>query len=379
MKKLFAKIISGKKQAFVISIMAIFVSLIFGAIILLILKKNPLQVYYTFLQGTGFAFKEKYGKYKSIFTDFMSLLNYMTPLLFASLAVAVGFRAGIFNIAVSGQMLIAGFISTILVGYTKMPTFFALTLCVLISSTTGALVGAFVGFLKYRFNINEVVTSIMINYIIMYVVGFFIQKDYIDPISRQSKNILASSRITIANVNAFGLKFDFPLGMILAVIIVLVISFIFTKTLFGFEITMIGKNKVAAKYAGVHVGRRIVQAMSLSGAIAGLAGITYYMGYYTAIPFNVLSTTGFTAISVSLLGNNNPFAIIFSSLLISIITKGSTFMSSIAGVEKEIAGVITSIILVFAAMSSYFRSIANRWLDNYKFEIKGSSKEAENE
>ncbi len=374
MKKIMLSLLSEKRKNFTVAIGAVLLGFLFGAIILLILGKNPLQVYYALLQGSGFAVKEKYAKFRSVFTDFMSLVNYLTPLLLASLAFAVAFKAGLFNIAISGQMLFSGFMATILVGYVKMPLVLGITLSLLIGIVAGGFIGVIIGYLKHKFNINEVVSSIMLNYIIMYIVGFVIQKYYIDPISRQSKNIYSNVRITIANFRAFGLKFDLPIGIIIAIIVAFLLHYIFKKTLFGFEVIMIGKNRTAAKYSGVNVGRRMLQSMVLSGALAGMAGITYYLGYFSSIPFNTLNQTGFTAISVSLLGANSPIAIIFSSLLISIINKGSTFMSSKMGVEPEIASVITSIILVFSALSEYFRSIADKFVEKQTMLMEKSSK-----
>ena len=99
----------------------------------------------------------------------------------------------------------------------------------------------------------------------------------------------------------------------------------------------------------------MVLSMTISGALAGLAGVTYYLGYVGSIQPKVLISTGFDAIAVSLLGNNNPFGIVFSTILITLISKGSTYMKSAAGVEAEIASVITGIILLFSACNAYIK------------------------
>ena len=108
-------------------------------------------------------------------------------------------------------------------------------------------------------------------------------------------------------------------------------------------------------YAGIKVGRSMVLSMTISGALAGLAGVTYYLGYVGSIQPKVLISTGFDAIAVSLLGNNNPFGIVFSTMLITLISKGSTYMKSAAGVDAEIASVITGIILLFSACNAYIK------------------------
>ena len=251
-------------------------------------------------------------------TDFFSFMNYWTPMIFASLAVAVALKAGLFNIGVSGQMLAAGFVSTILIGYSTLSAPIAKPLVVIVAIDVGGLVGAFIGWLKYKFNINEVVSSIMINYIIQYVVAFLINTKYVDPVSRQSTNVSDASRLTLMNTQIGGYKYDIPLGIILAVIAAFVIKFIFDKTTFGYEIKTVGLNRKAAQYAGINVGRNMVLAMLISGALSGLAGATYYLGYFCSMQPKVLASTGFDAIAVSLLGNSNPLGILLSSFLISI-------------------------------------------------------------
>lgn len=338
-----------------IPLIAIACSLVAGGIIIAVTGSNPFQAYFSLLQGCGLAPKASYAGYKNILTDFMSYMNYFTPMIFAALAVAVALRAGLFNIGVSGQMLAAGFTATVLVGYSGLSGVLAKPLVILIGILAGGLVGGLIGVLKYRFNINEVVSSIMLNYIIQYVVSFFINTYYVDPVSRQSAEVSAASRLTLMDTMMGNLKMDIPLGIILAILTVALVWFFLEKTKVGYELKAVGFSRSAAKYAGIKVGRSMVLAMTLSGALGGLAGVTYYLGYMGSIQPKVLISTGFDAIAVSLLGNNNPFGIIFSTMLITLISKGSTYMKSTAGVDAEIASVITGIILLFSACNVYLK------------------------
>ena len=344
-----------KWQPVTIPLFAILLSLIAASAIILLIGKNPISAFYNLLQGAGILPKPSYAGYKGILTDFLSLLNAMTPLLFASLAVAVAYKAGLFNIGVSGMMLAAGFTATVITGYSNLSSFLAKPIVLVIGIIVGALMGAFVGWLKYKFNINEVVSTIMLNNIAQYVFGFFINMYFIDPVSRQSKYILDHSRLTLVNVEYGGLKMDIPLGFILAIAVAVFLKFFMDKTVFGYEILTVGANRNAAKYAGINVGKNIILAMVLSGALAGLAGVTFYLGYFSSIQPKVLSSVGYDAIAVSLLGNSNPVGIIFSSLLISVISKGSIYMSSISGIDQDIASVITGTILLFSACGEYIK------------------------
>ncbi len=375
--KFFVKLLGDEKyQSITIPIFAILLSLIVGAIVIIILGKNPISAYANLLKGSGILPKAKYAGGKSMLTDFFSFMNYWTPMIFAALAVAVALKAGLFNIGISGQMLAAGFVSSVLIGYSTLSAPIAKPLVVVISLIAGGIVGAILGWLKYKFNINEVVSSIMINYIIQYVVGFLINTKYVDPVSRQSMNVSNEARLTLMNTQIGNFKYDIPLGIILAVIAVFVVQFIFTKTTFGYELKAVGSNRKAAQYAGINVGKNMILAMTISGGLAGLAGATYYLGYFCSIQPKVLAATGYDSIAVALLGNSNPIGIFFSSFLISVIGKGSTYMSSAEGLDAEMASVITGLILLFSACGVFIQYKVKRAKDKIE-EIEKMNKEVE--
>lgn len=356
LKRFFVNCFGNEKyQSITIPLFAILISLIVGAVIITLLGKNALSAYQNLLQGSGLLPKPSYAGYKSMLTDFTSFLNAWTPMLFASLAVAVALRAGLFNIGVSGQMLTAGFFATVLVGYSEMPSLIAKPFVLIVGIIAGACVGGLIGYLKYRFNINEVVSSIMINYIAQYVFSFFINTYFVDPVSRQSASVSTESRLTLMDTLVGDLKMDIPLAVVLAIITAFFIKFLIDKTTLGYELKAAGASPTAAEYAGIHVGKNMVLTMVISGGLAGLAGVTYYLGYFGSIQPKVLVSTGFDAIAVSLLGNSNPIGILFSSFLITIISKGSTYMSSAAGIQAEIASVITGILLLFSACGAYMK------------------------
>ena len=186
--RLFVKLLGNEKQQKItVPVFAILISLIVGAVVIAVLGKNPFSALWNLLQGSGIAPKAKYAGGKNMLTDFFSFMDYWTPMIFAALAVAVALKAGLFNIGVSGQMLAAGFITSVTVGYSALSAPIAKPLAVLLALVIGGLAGGLAGWLKYQFNINEVVSTIMINYIVEYVVAFLIYIKYVDPVSRQSK------------------------------------------------------------------------------------------------------------------------------------------------------------------------------------------------
>ena len=346
-----------------VSIMCILLSLLVASVLLLVLGKNPLRAYQSFLQGSGFLPKSSYGSNSGMISDFFAFLNYLAPMLLAALSFIVGNQTGLFNIGISGQMLAAGFVATCTVGYMdNVNGVVAKLLVVVVGIVVGGLLGALVGWLKYQFNINEVVSTIMINYIVNYVTGFAINNYFVDPISRAMKTVSSEARLTITNVDIAGQSCDIPLGIILALIAVFVIRFILDKTVFGFELKAVGLNRKGSEYTGIKVGSRLIWSMVISGMLAGLAGVTYYCGYTNTIVPKTLPDMGYDAITVALLGNSTPVGSIFGGILICIFQVGANYMSSSVGVVKEIASLITGIMLLFSACGAYFRYLASNRL-----------------
>ena len=343
-----------------IPILSIIMSILVASIFLLILGKNPFTAFGGFLKGSGFLPKAKYSGGQSMLTDLLSFLGILAPMLFASLGVIIAMKAGLFNIGVAGQMLASGFIATVFIGYSKMNAIIAKPLVILVGIVVGGAMGALVGYLKYKFNIHEVVSTIMFNYIVSYITNYFINTYYADPITRTSRVVSAESRLTITGLTMGNIKLSIPIGIFLALIGVFIVRFVLDRTTLGFELKAVGKNRNCAEYAGINVGKNMVLAMCLSGVFAGLAGVTFYLGYYNTMVPKELASLGYDAIAVSLLGNSNPVGSVFSSILITIFQKGSVYMSSTTGVPKEIASVITGILLLFSACGNYIRYVAHR-------------------
>ena len=377
-----AKVLGHEKwNSVTVPIFTIILTLIVSSIFLLILGKNPFTAFYSFLAGNGFAAKASYGAGNGMLSDFFAFLNIMAPMLLAALAFIFAYRCGLFNIGIAGQMLMSGFMATILVGYNKaLPAAVAKPLVIIVGLVVGGLLGAFVGFLKYRFNIHEVVSTIMINYIISFLTGFFINSRYVDSITRSSKICSSAARLTWTKVLIGGYYCNVPLGIVVALIMVFVVKFLFDRTVFGFDLRAVGSNRNAATYAGINVGKSIIMSMMLSGCLAGLAGVTYYLGYTNTIIPKTLAGMGYDAIATALLGNNTPVGAIFASVLITIFQNGANYMSSTLGVAKEIASVITGILLLFSACSGFFRYLSKNKLNRIADEkraIEKARKEAE--
>jgi simple sugar transport system permease protein len=344
-----------RTSPYVLPFIAIVLTVLTSSIMLLLMGKNPFVAMAAFLRGSGFLPRPSYAGGQNMWTDLLSFLGILAPMLLAALAVIIALKTGMFNIGISGQMLAAGFIATIFVGYSNLAPGIARPLVILIGIITGALMGALVGWLKYKFNIHEVVSTIMFNYMISYITGFFINNYFPDIITRTSRVCSVASRLTITGVMVGKFRLTIPFGILIAILAVFVVSYVLNRMTLGFELKAVGLNRDAAQYAGIREGRALILGMTISGLLAGLAGVTYYLGYYNTIVPKTLASLGYDAIAVALLGNSSPLGSIFASILVTIFQKGSVYMSSTAGVPKEISQVIVGILLLFCACGGYIR------------------------
>ena len=366
-RQFLARLLAGRYASLWVSLISILLMMAASAILLLCMQKSPLTAFRSFLQGCGFIPKESYGGGSGQLSDLMDYLNYLTPMILASVAFITAFKAGLFNIGISGQMMLAGFTATVLVGYnSELAPAIAKPAALLIGLAVGALAGALVGYLKYRFNIHEVVSTIMFNYIISYLTGYFINNNYVDMMTRNSRVCSPASRLTLTNVMINGMKCKIPLGLIAAILAAALVSFLFRMTVSGFEIKAVGQSRKCSEYSGIKVNRTILKSMGLSGAIAGLAGVAYYLGYTNSIIPKSLPNMGYDSISVALLGSGSPIGSIFAAAVVSVFQQGANYMSSSVGVAKEIASLITGILLLFASCGNYMKYRAERSLEQVK-------------
>lgn len=280
-----------------------------------------------------------------------------TPYIFTGLAVAVGFKGGLFNIGVEGQ-LYAGALAATLVGYavTGLPLVLHLPLALLAGIAGGAIWGAIPGYLKAARGVNEVINTIMMNYIIFRFADWVVGPN--GPMNAgggapRSPGVLESAMLPAFLPNPVRLHWGFPL----AIAAVFFVYWLLWKTTIGFEIRTVGASPTAAKYAGIAVGRIFVLTMGLSGGLAGLAGANELLGLNRYFAASFSPGYGFDAIALALLGKSNPFGVLAAALLFGALRNGATRMQSIAGVPVDIISVMQALIIAFIAAPEIVRWI----------------------
>ena len=228
-------------------------------------------------------------------------------------------------------------------------------LAMLASIIAGGIWGFIPGFLKSKFNVNEVITTIMMNYIAMYTVIMLVYNPAV-----YSSGITAINNVfPTAAIPRFGLDRLFPgsyidMSIIIAIGVAILVWFVLKKTTLGYQLTSVGLSKEGSKYAGINVKRNIIVSMVISGALAGLAAAMNYLPFNPDVlrPDQKISMVGFEGISIALIAQSNPIGIIFSGIFISLIKKGSLFMQ-FYGFTKEISGIIVAVIIYMIAISSF--------------------------
>jgi ABC-type uncharacterized transport system permease subunit len=324
----------------IISLLAILFGLVAGAVLMLATGHQPIEGYRYLIQG-GLKNPERIG----------NTLATGTPLIFTGLSVAFAFRTGLFNIGAAGQMLFGGFCATA-VGLTlDLSRPILLTLMIIVGFLGGALWAFIPGFMKAKFNVHEVVSTIMMNWVaywtIYYAVPAYLKAD-LETESRPLPDYASLQAPFLSDM--FGGSYV-NLGLFIAVVVVIIIAFIINKTTLGYELKAVGFNRHAAEYAGIPVNRSIILSMLISGGLAGLAGVAQYAGNASNIQIGILPSQGYDGIAVALLGANSPVGVMISALFFGLLYSGRGFMNAMTDIPPEIADSIIAIIIYFAATS----------------------------
>jgi len=336
------------------SVSAIFIGLLVGLVVLLLC--NPSQAlpgFFTILSG---AFTHGMKGVGQVF-------YYATPIILTGLSVGFAFKTGVFNIGTPGQFIMGGF-GAVYAGilWERLgPVHWAAAL--LASIVMGALWGLIPGLLKAYFNVNVVISCIMMNYIGLYLVNWVVRsyKPLFNTLRNESKNVAATAVIPKMGMDKLFPGSSVNGGILIAVAVVILIYILLNKTTFGYELKAVGYNQDAGKYAGINEKRNVVAAMMIAGAIAGLAGGLLYLagtGKHIEIK-DVLASEGFTGISVALLGLSHPIGVLFSGLFIAYLTAGGFYLQ-LFEFSTEIIDIIVAVIIYFSAFALIVRSILGR-------------------
>ena len=344
MKKMFLD------DVFLVTMFAIILGLLVGAVALLLAGYNPIQAYGALIRGV-------FGKPKYIGWTLVKA----TPLILTGLSVAFAFRTGLFNIGAEGQFMI-GALAAALVGYfVHAPAIIHIPLIIIAGAVAAGFWGGIAGYFKAKFGVNEVISTIMLNWIALYLNNFMVDIEVFKRYGTEaSKDIQDTAKITfdwLSGIVGNSLKSNY--GLVISIAIVIIVYYYLYKTVQGYELRAVGFNKNAAEFGGINVNKAMLKSMSIAGALAGIAGALQVSGVsYHVSKLAVSEGYGFNGIAVALIGNNTPIGSIFGALLFGGLQYGGTKMQAPPmKVPPEVISVVIGSIIFFIAISNAFRFI----------------------
>ena len=351
MKKKFSGfLVSPGAMSAYASVMAILVGLLFGFLILLI--SNPAQA----VRGLGTILMGGLG---DSWRGVGQVLYYATPIIMTGLSVGFAFKTGLFNIGAPGQLMVGGFVAVYIgVNWTFLPGAAHWIVGILMAMIAGGLWGLVPGLFKALFNVHEVISSIMMNYIGMYGVNLLIERTVYDQLKNQTVNVASTAVIPKGGLDQIFVNYsgDYAdvstvnIGIFIAIAMAIVIFVLLYKTQFGFELRACGLNRHASRYAGINEKRTIALSMVIAGMLAGCAGALMYLAPASGLHMRVeeiLSPEGFNGIPVALLGLSNPIGVVFAGLFIAHIEQGGFYLQRLEYMPEVIDIIIAAIIRMF--------------------------------
>ncbi|MBE6014231.1 MAG: ABC transporter permease [Lachnospiraceae bacterium] len=328
-----------KYKTIILRLVAFVLALIAGGLFMFSIGCNPLEVYQTIIIG---CFRSK--------AAFQATVKILVPLVIASLGVTLAFKMQFWNIGAEGQIIMgAVFASYFALFRSEWPHWILMIVMFIAGAVGGALWALIPTLFKVKFNTNETLFTLMLNYIALYIIAFLRDGPWADPSSPGFAKIATfDANATLDKV--FGIHSGWVIAILLAVVVFIYMNY--SKQ--GYELSVVGGSKATANYAGMNVKKIMIRTMLLSGGICGIGGMVQATGADATLSVGVAGGVGFTAIIVAWLSNLNPAIIVVISALFAILEKGSRVVESNMGISADSSAVLQGIILFFIIGCEFF-------------------------
>lgn len=273
------------------------------------------------------------------------ILSEMTPIIFTGLAVCIMFSANQFNLGAEGGIMLGAFVTSMVAIYVPMASGLHPIVAVLIGSlATGALM-LIPALLKTKLDVSEMVCSLMLNYIVMYIIKFLLNMYFADKSKGQIQTYEFQSTSAIAPLIDNGSKLSY--GFLVAIAVVIVCGLFMYRTHWGYSIRMIGINQAFSQYSGMKVGSVIVLSQVIGGLLAGMGGGIEILGRYTNFNWKSLPGYGWTGVTIAILAGNNPYLVPLAAFFMAYLSKGCDLMATYAKVPAQLIDIIQGVIFLF--------------------------------
>ena len=328
---------------------AIFLALAVGAIFIFLSSKEPWKALQYLLigpfittGGSGIAFNTQ---------NFYQILAAMIPTIFTGLAVCVMFAANEFNLAGEGCVLVGGFVGGLIGVYLNMNSGFHAVIAVLVAAIVTGLIMLIPSLLKVKLGASEMVTSLMLNFVMLYVVLHFLNFNFADRTKGATMTKAFQETAKIPPLVPGNSKLSW--GFVVALVAVVIVSFFMYRTRWGYSIRMIGINKSFSLYSGMKVGSMIVLSQVIGGVLSGMGGSIEVLGRYNNYLWRDLPGYGWVGITVAILAKNNPIGVPFAAFFLAYLNKGCSLMSTHSDVPSEMIDIIQAAIFLFFAAEQF--------------------------
>jgi len=328
------------EEAVLPPLVALLLAAVVGDLLILSFGQSPGAVYRLLLDGT---WGNAYG--------FGQVLYKATTLVFTGLAVALGLRAGLFNIGAESQLAAGGFCAALvgLVLPPGIPALLCLPVYILAAALGGGVVGAVPGVLKARFGAHEVIVTIMLNFIVLALLNYLTSTRLHVPDTLHTAEIRSGQLPRLADMSSAFQGSAANMVIVLAVMAMIGLWWFLFRTRRGFELRAVGLQPHAAEYGGIDVGGVTWRALALSGAIAGLGGLNYVLGYKHYYEEGFATGAGFLGIAVALVGRSHPIGIGLAALLFATLSQGGLAVNAL--VPKQMVDVLQAVVILAVATS----------------------------
>ncbi|GFZ26495.1 ABC transporter permease [Lactobacillus corticis] len=335
--------VSPKAKNILVPIIAVIAGFLVGAVIMLLWSYDPIEAYSSMFQS---ALGSMNGVGETI--------REATPLIFTAIGFQIASAAGFFNIGLPGQAQ-AGWLASVwfALANQNMPSYLLVPLEIIIGVVAGAVVAGIAGVLRAYFGTNEVIVTIMLNYVVLYSCQYLMQQTMSSKlrISTDSTKTVVNGSLQVGWLTKMFGYSRINTGIFMAIIALVIFWFLMKKTTTGFEIKSVGLNPFASRYAGMSAKKNIIVSMLLSGAFAGMGGVIQGLGTYQNYFTQTASVDiGFDGMSVALLGAGSALGIFLAALLFSILKIGGLGMQTLAGIPYEIVSIVIAAIIFFVGI-----------------------------
>jgi general nucleoside transport system permease protein len=332
------KLLGNKFKVLIGILTPIIAAFLIGAILIMAIGEDPVLTYKIMIEKSLFSL-----------SGLTKTLHFASPLILTGLAIAITFKANIFNMGVEGATVLGGFFAGV-VGFSVhgLPPIVHITLCLLTGIITGMLFCLIPALLKAYFKVDEMVVTLMLNYVVVELVKYLAQGVFRDPKSGYVSTY-AISKSAMFN-KLFGT--DITIFFFIALVVFVILYIVFKKTKLGYEITAIGKNPEFAEAMGMKVSKNIIKIMLISGALSGLAGAGYLMSekYRFALDFSGNPGLGWDGMLVALLGSHSPVGVLIASIFYAALKTGSEYIGIYTNVPKDIVAIIQGVLILFMSV-----------------------------